>query len=372
MVNFLTLLRALEVNIDLRHVNHIRYYYYLLEDYPDSSPIFQFEFDDHNTSFFLQKVRENMTKEICLMTEKYLISNLLYIWEKSVRQENACATVKSDDKKSLLPQKKIFKRIDVKVLARILHDFAQFCTFFARNHEILRLHSNNCSEGEASHSPSNGISERLRSVHSRLRWVTGSHRCSTVTDEEKVIAYASRLYSKAERNYCVTRRELLAEVYFCRHFRQYLLGRNFLIRTDHSFTWLRLTPDPVGQQSRWLKQLEEYSFVVQHRKGKKHENADAMSRIPCKQCHQIDDSMDMSENHVNMVINGRNCEVDWSKASLEKSKTEDPQIGEFQALKLNYQDIKPDVKDIIGCSEDTKTLWYQWGDLRKGSCIEII
>ena len=27
-VTFLTLLRAREVNIDLRHVNHIRYYYY--------------------------------------------------------------------------------------------------------------------------------------------------------------------------------------------------------------------------------------------------------------------------------------------------------------------------------------------------------
>ena len=27
-VNVLTLLRALEVNIDLRHVNHIRYYYF--------------------------------------------------------------------------------------------------------------------------------------------------------------------------------------------------------------------------------------------------------------------------------------------------------------------------------------------------------
>ena len=27
-VTFLTLLRALEVNIDLCHVNHIRYYYY--------------------------------------------------------------------------------------------------------------------------------------------------------------------------------------------------------------------------------------------------------------------------------------------------------------------------------------------------------
>ena len=30
-VTFLTLLRALEVNFDLRHVNHIRYYYYYSE-----------------------------------------------------------------------------------------------------------------------------------------------------------------------------------------------------------------------------------------------------------------------------------------------------------------------------------------------------
>ena len=29
-VNFLTLLRVLEVNLDLRHVNHIRYYYYFI------------------------------------------------------------------------------------------------------------------------------------------------------------------------------------------------------------------------------------------------------------------------------------------------------------------------------------------------------
>ena len=29
-INFLTLLLVLEVNIDLRHVNHIRYYYYII------------------------------------------------------------------------------------------------------------------------------------------------------------------------------------------------------------------------------------------------------------------------------------------------------------------------------------------------------
>ena len=51
---------------------------------------------------------------------------------------------------------------------------------------------------------------------------------------EKVIAYASRLYSKAELNYCVMRKEFLAVVYFCKYFRQYLLGRDFIIRTNHS------------------------------------------------------------------------------------------------------------------------------------------
>jgi len=56
---------------------------------------------------------------------------------------------------------------------------------------------------------------------------------------ERVIAYASRSLSKQERNYCITRKELLAVVYYARAFRQYLLGRKFLIRTNHSaLQWL--------------------------------------------------------------------------------------------------------------------------------------
>ena len=51
---------------------------------------------------------------------------------------------------------------------------------------------------------------------------------------ERVIAYGSRTLNNAEENYCVTRREMLAVVYFTKYFQEYLIGRKFLVRTDHS------------------------------------------------------------------------------------------------------------------------------------------
>ena len=51
---------------------------------------------------------------------------------------------------------------------------------------------------------------------------------------EKVIAYESRALTKEERNYCVTRRELLAVVHFMEAYKYYLYGKPFLLRTDHA------------------------------------------------------------------------------------------------------------------------------------------
>ena len=84
--------------------------------------------------------------------------------------------------------------------------------------------------------------------------------------EERVVSYASRLYSNAEERYFVTRKELLAAVFFLKYFRQYLLGRHFRLRTDHAaLKWLRRTPEQIGQQSRWLEILEEFDFTIEHR-----------------------------------------------------------------------------------------------------------
>jgi hypothetical protein len=52
--------------------------------------------------------------------------------------------------------------------------------------------------------------------------------------QERVIAYYSKTLNKAERNYCFTRRELLAMVRTLEHFHKYLYGQQFHLRTDHS------------------------------------------------------------------------------------------------------------------------------------------
>eukprot|EP00731_Ephydatia_muelleri_P008908 Em0004g1246a len=97
---------------------------------------------------------------------------------------------------------------------------------------------------------------------------------------ERVVAYASRTLSKAERKYCVTRKELLAVVTFMRHFRPYLLGHHFILRTDHSsLQWIYSMKEPEGQLARWLEQIQEFDVEVVHRRGKCHQNADALSRL---------------------------------------------------------------------------------------------
>ena len=104
-----------------------------------------------------------------------------------------------------------------------------------------------------------------------------------VEGQERVVAYYSKSLTKPERNYCVTRRELLAVVQAVRHFRVYLGGRHFELRTDHSsLQWLMSFKEPEGQMCRWLQLLQDYHFEVHHRSGKSHGNADALSRRPCE------------------------------------------------------------------------------------------
>ena len=111
--------------------------------------------------------------------------------------------------------------------------------------------------------------------------------------KERVIAYYSKTLAPPERNYCVTRRELLAVVKAMKHFRPYLYGTKFKLRTDHaSLRWLCRRHEPSAQVARWLEIMSAFSYDLEHRAGKLHGNADGLSRqtacLDCKQCAAIE------------------------------------------------------------------------------------
>ena len=104
--------------------------------------------------------------------------------------------------------------------------------------------------------------------------------CQKLNKElERPISFASKSLTKTQRRYCVTRRELLAVVVFIQQFKQYLLGRKFVVRTDHSaLRWVMSFKEPENQMARWLEILSQYDFTIVHRQGSKHGNADFLSR----------------------------------------------------------------------------------------------
>jgi hypothetical protein len=67
----------------------------------------------------------------------------------------------------------------------------------------------------------------------------------------------------------VTERELLAKVYSVQYFRQYLLGRKFIVRSDHkALVWLFCLKEPNGKTVRWIEILAAINFSIQYLRGK--------------------------------------------------------------------------------------------------------
>ena len=72
--------------------------------------------------------------------------------------------------------------------------------------------------------------------------------------QERVISYGSRVLGKAEKNYCITDKELLAIRHFVEYYRQYLLGRTFVVQSDHqALIWLFNLKEPKGRIARRIE-----------------------------------------------------------------------------------------------------------------------
>eukprot|EP00253_Pinus_taeda_P010363 PITA_10363 len=97
--------------------------------------------------------------------------------------------------------------------------------------------------------------------------------------EGRVIAYESRKLKEHEQKYSAYDLELAAVIHALKMWRHYLMGRKFLLHTDHhSLTNYFSQPTLNARQARWVDFLSGFDFDIKHLQGKENKVADALSR----------------------------------------------------------------------------------------------
>ena len=149
-----------------------------------------------------------------------------------------------------------------------------------------------------------------------------------------------------------------------KHFRPYLLGREFLLRTDHNcLIWLQRFKEPEEQLARWLEVLQVYTFEVVHRRGTLHDNADALSRHPCVQCgrsnHDDGPAPIDGDSREHLVASSAQFipSHDWQKAQAS-----DPSIAPILRAKLAGKKLVGDAVQRL--SRESRQLLEMWEQLR--------
>ncbi|KAD4178201.1 hypothetical protein E3N88_26792 [Mikania micrantha] len=102
-----------------------------------------------------------------------------------------------------------------------------------------------------------------------------------LSQQEHPIAYFSKGFSSATKFKSAYDRELLALVLAVQKWNHYLMGRHFVIRTDHyTLKFLLEQRITTTEQQRLLLKLMPYDFSIVHRAGKENKGTDALSRRP--------------------------------------------------------------------------------------------
>ncbi|CAC5422630.1 unnamed protein product [Mytilus coruscus] len=148
---------------------------------------------------------------------------------------------------------------------------------------------------------------------------------------ERFIAYMSKSMNIHEQAYC-----------------------EVLLRTDNAaVSWMNNLKKPTGQTARWLEELGTYNLTVTHRAGRKHSNADALSRRPCKSCERQESGNHISDDETDEI---QLEESDFVNQELHENEEPTPRI---EIVRKN----KPDWDQVSKGTSYQKTIWRQWDRL---------
>jgi len=144
------------------------------------------------------------------------------------------------------------------------------------------------------------------------------------------LGFVSRTLNEAEQRYHTTELELLAIVFGCKKFRNYILGYPINVLTDHqALAFLHKYQLLNGRLTRWSIILQEYNLTIIHIPGKENVGADTLTRYPQQpdECERV--------KHINLTLN-RLMLIDYSDDLQE-------QFSRFREL----QQQDPKLRNLI-------------------------
>ena len=172
--------------------------------------------------------------------------------------------------------------------------------------------------------------------------------------KEVFLGCMAKKNGKSEQNYPAHKGELLAFVLSCKKFEHILRAKPFILRTDsRCIQFLNSIKESRGIYARWQNYLAGFQYSVQHRKGSKHDNADALSRRDgiledAEDPHDLDDNMNDIDD-----IYAINNEDEISLSTMQKATQQDEVLSKI--MKFVKEGRKPDKEERKSLTRDGMT-----------------
>lgn len=183
-----------------------------------------------------------------------------------------------------------------------------------------------------------------------------------IQQEDKIVAYASRTLSPAEKNYSQIEKEMLAIVFACHRFKQFIEGNKSTIHTDHK-SLINIFNKPILDVPKRLQMMmlhiHRYNLELVYVPGTKLIIADTLSRQPCNAYDSDSESDQVTNTNIfnNIAVISLRDQVKVSDKRLEDIKTA---TDEDQGLQQIIQYINSEWPNNIHKVSDAAKPYYKF------------